>query len=231
MKAQIIVLLTLLMIFPVMTNGDSEDVGEDRKNYNLMTVGSFHRNEIHVKNGELWHGLYVGKNGFEIKATRVKVERVEDPVIDESGAKTGKKVSVGTQSKPILLTRKIRGLRAGPVKTVFYGFHHLENKARMTLFLNESNPFEYNTITGPYYFKASELELEFEHANKKQKISNDHATMYLVWAGDLNRDGRLDFLLYSPGGNTTYMRLYVSTKNTKNGNLVKEAGYFRVMGC
>ena len=75
----------------------------------LLQVGAFHGDEISAESGETWLGLYLTPDGCTLVPSRITVETVYDPLVDNAGEKTGKMVSVEGQTRPLFL---IKGLKA-----------------------------------------------------------------------------------------------------------------------
>jgi len=91
----------------------------------LLMIGQFHGDEVHAGSGGSWLGLFPMSNGeFELRKTRIKVDTVYDPIVDDRKdnknhkRKTGKAVSV-PQGDPLLLVRDLLELKTGRVPTAF----------------------------------------------------------------------------------------------------------------
>ena len=87
----------------------------------LLEVGQFHKEEVEAETGEQWLGLHISEDSSMLLNYELTVESVEDPVVDEPGQKTGKKVAVDLPLQPIFLINSDWILNAGPVETVFEG--------------------------------------------------------------------------------------------------------------
>jgi hypothetical protein len=87
----------------------------------LETGDGFHGDEIAARNGEKWLGLFNNGSHSSLNSTRVTIERVHDPIIDEvPTARTGKSVTVTGGRNPIFLINSST-LRPGRVETIFQG--------------------------------------------------------------------------------------------------------------
>ena len=89
---------------------------------------------------------------------------------------------------------------------------------------------------GQYRFEVRQKALDLSLGSTSQRISDDVGavdqddSLALVWAGDLDGDGQLDFLLAGTGKNSDSLCLYLS-RAAAPGALVGAAGCSAGMGC
>ena len=77
----------------------------------LLQVGAFHGDEVSAKSGEVWLGLYSTPDGHALIPSRITVETVYDPFVDNAGDQTGKVVSVEEQTPPLFLIKGFEYIR------------------------------------------------------------------------------------------------------------------------
>ena len=167
----------------------------------ILQVGYFHGDDVSAKSGETWFGLYPIPNGYELIASRIAVEAVFDPMVDDSeDQKTGKKVSVNLSTEPLFLVKGLDTLKNGAIKTLSSG--QIILKPGKCLRFTFDNRDDYHlTVFGEREISAGfqNYEIELSKGQLSQVIiaydSTDGDVPRLLWAGDLDRDGQLDLLV------------------------------------
>ena len=212
----------------------------------LETGEGFHGDEIKARSGERWLGLYVTKGASILIESKLRIRRVVDVVVDEKpGQMTGKAVGVDQPGKPIFLVKDAPMLRPGKVVTIFRANSEynqsLGERKQMSLKLGgqiyqlkvvaQSRQLGTDTLTDGKLFLI---------AGKTQQLlrrlgagHNDPPAAYweLLWAGDLDGDGKLDLYADLTGHyNLSQRKLFLSSQ-AKPGQLVAEVGGFRTSGC
>lgn len=220
----------------------------------LETGEGFHGDEIKAKSGEIWLGLFKEREKYSLRATKIKIRRVRDDIVDGQGKteKTGKSVGVDGKLKPIFLLKNANSLREGSVPTLFRGLTMddvLEDEE------SELTPDQMLTTLGKdfvqkYKIGGKEYELKVVEAKNKnnEKIfalvlksggirqvlntSADSGSLgILYWVGDLDRDEKPDFYLdlyvHENVGNRV---LFLSSK-AAGKKLVKMVAQFWTTGC
>ena len=84
----------------------------------LLQVGAFHGNEVSAESGEVWLGLYATPNGYTIIPSRITVETIYDPLVDNEEEKTGKVVSVAEETRPLFLIKGLDLPKGESIKTL-----------------------------------------------------------------------------------------------------------------
>lgn len=171
----------------------------------LLMVSQFHGDEIQAKSGEHWFALCRRETAYELRDVTINVEAVPDSLGgDKGGERTGRKVTVqGENTTPILLVKGIDGLRKGPVKSYFEGCFPLlpVRKDDLTFcdryFRLGSNENPQLLATGTLLDDMCLKDYHLLYNNKEifKAEYSDVAVPELLWAGDLDRDGKTDFLL------------------------------------
>ena len=220
----------------------------------LLEIGSFHGDEVKVRNGEKLLGLYVDKRGSSLVPTTVKVKRVFDDVVDqEPGQMTGKEVSIAQASKPIFLIKNAGMLKEGPIVTAYRGSKSKKDELMSTYEVWKggktvslklgAQQFQLKVVgrqrqlTGLYQGQSAyDLKLVLTDGKLTQTLYSikDNVESHpwsLVWAGDADGDGKLDLYLdLSWHYNVSERKLFLSSQ-AKTGQLVKEIATFQTAGC
>ena len=205
----------------------------------LLETGEFHGVEVEARTGERWLGLFRVANGFALLPSTISVDAVIDPVVDGDGTnkKSGKRVTVDRATKPIFLLKGATMLRLGPVATIFQGQKSLANGSTINLQLN-ANRYQLKVVSQdpePKDYLAQNTKLVLTMGKMSQTLislrENDDAGWFLFWAGDIDRDGRLDLYMdLSNHYNVSRKELFLSSLARK-GKLVKRLVRFDTVGC
>lgn len=205
----------------------------------LLETGAFHGDEVRARTHERWLGLFPVADGFALLPTTVSVEAVVDPVVDgdDTQKKSGKKVAVHRDSNPVFLIKGADMLRPGSVVTIFREQKSLGNAATINLELRGKR-YELKVISQdprPKDFLAQNTKLVLTTGRRSQTLislkEHSDAGWSLFWAGDIDRDGRLDLYLdLSNHYNVSRKILFLSSQAGK-GKLVKELVRFETVGC
>lgn len=212
----------------------------------IITTGTFHGDEVSGNVEKInWTGLFKGPNGYYLKQTKLRAMRVNDPVLDEEHQKTGWELRVPGKDTSILLISAAAGLSDTRVshaplsKTTLYpgdtlSIHYL-GKDYLLVATGKKEP---TSETGENY-QVSDYKLYLStriNGKKCQTLLSAHdwfddAMVYLIFAGDLDRDGILDLILDdSYHYNMTEPSLYLS-RNAAKGQAVKRVASHVSVGC
>lgn len=221
-------------------------IEEEKMSGRMVLPGSWHGSEVVAKDGERWMALVEDQGGFDLREVVIAVEFVEDAVLDTPPAKTGKKVSVADGVEPLALLRNLPRLEPGRVKTSDI-LDRKFNAGKPTGLYFEGMMFELE-------LKCDEADYGKELADCPMLLSGDgrqqelrsypvsrpgtvdqsiasEAFPQVFWAGDLDRDGRLDFILdLTDHYNVSAPTLLLSSP-AKEGELVAPVAVFRTTGC
>jgi hypothetical protein len=215
----------------------------------IETGEGFHGDEIQARSGEKWQALYISDKRSWLQLSTILVRRSEDAVLDAgTNNKTGKSVYVaGSNTEPVFLVKGIDSLKMGEVKTVFYhwqDFHGLSLKRNSPVSV-KLNATAYSLGIRGQEQKSESGEVALVPAHAKLVLSDgkNRQTIYsikhgltdsewsLIWAGDLDKDGRLDLYLNLPTHYNELRRvLFLSSKAAK-GKLVAKVAEFVTTGC
>ncbi|MGH9958736.1 MAG: hypothetical protein ACREBC_16665 [Pyrinomonadaceae bacterium] len=212
----------------------------------LLETGEFHGEEVSARTGEKWLGLHVTDQHSTLLKYQLTVESVHDPITDHgANEKTGKKVSVDLPLEPLFLVKSGKILRGGPVTTVFKQAADYEKS------LERVSPHNLKLAETTYVLKvvgsedgAKCSEHSFPKNAKLVLVSGDVEQVlysidgcgnepywYLLWAGDLDRDGKLDlYVSVTQHYNVSERKLFLSSR-AKRRQLVAEVAEFVTSGC
>lgn len=211
----------------------------------LLETGEFHGEEVTARTGERWLGLHITNDHSTLIRYRLTVEKVHDPIGDSAGEMTGKKVTVDLPLEPLFLVKGARMLSSGPVNTIFKAAPDFEKS------LEKIPPLTLKLAGVSYTLKVvgskddvkCRLQEFPRNANLILSSGETEQVLYsldncgndpywhLLWAGDLDRDGKLDlYVSVNQHYNVSEKRLFLSSQ-AGEGQLVKEIAEFVTSGC
>ncbi|MBO9204004.1 MULTISPECIES: hypothetical protein [Niastella] len=89
------------------------DFSNDSGHYpaSILTTGQFHEDEVSREDlKRTWFGIFRNNGGYYLDSATIRTKRVEDPVLDENGSKTGWEINTTNADTSILLIAGIDGL-------------------------------------------------------------------------------------------------------------------------
>lgn len=216
---------------------DWRDNGDSIYESKLLETGEgFHGNEINAKSGEIWLGLFTDGKDHYLAKTRINVEADFDVIVDEPGEMTGKKVSVKHKTEPFFLLNDADYLKDGPVTTLDITDRYNYDEAN---YMDKGFDKNYTLNGVSYRLRILRNEdrrtLVLESEGIKQIIYTMNTTgdesWTLLWVGDLDGDGKLDFYADMPTYyNFGQKRLFLSSR-AEEGKFVKQVALFHTTGC
>lgn len=231
MKNLSLCLMLLLLIVSV------NDAQSRKSQVQLLEVGEFHGDDVNARTSSGWLGLFVSKKESVLRPTSIRVSRVFDPIVDDGTKKiTGKQVKIPQSVEPVFLVKNAPKLQPGIVKTVLNKPTSLsigetvsltlENQRYQIRFVSTSND------TTPAFRNAKALmTMGGITQSLSSNLSKDEGGFAIIWAGDLDGDGKLDlYVNAAPHDNVESNRLLLSSQAGK-GQLVREIARFEITGC
>ena len=235
--------LTVFLIFPLFVNAYPKKLITlpNNSEIDILYVGDYMKGEIDIKlMSNEWWGVFENNKHSFIKKVEVKLEKIEPDIQYDWEYR----VSVENEKKCIFL---VTGLNLS-----YKTFNHFTNQD--VIRDSEVYTFEF----GPYHtFISSEIEslsyigdvtrtdysvfLNYERQDtlKKQQLfifPSYDSSLYLslIWAGDLDNDGKTDFLINIPTLPNNDLGfssgLFLSSKAETN-ELVKLVAFHIKRGC
>lgn len=195
----------------------------------LLMVGEFHGDDVSAKGGESVWALKAVDGRWALQKDTLVVDIVRDHIVDnDDGEMTGRRVSLASGATPVAMISGV-ALKAGPLTTVATGERSLM----------AGNPVRMELGTGRFSLEG------FRDENGYRLVLSDgvtnqtlvtHETLddggpRLLWAGDIDRDGRPDFII-----DTTHKYSYAApslflSSAAGEGELVKLVATFKQYGC
>jgi len=201
----------------------------------ILYPSQFHEDETRAKTGERWMALIDEGESSSLRSVTIRVERVTD-IYDRPGQKSGKDVSIVTPIKRESVIVLLRGmpLREGKVPTARYrGEGNIGKPLHITL------PNAATTYKLAMDCDGGHCPLTLSANHNSQQLfvfGNDRDTrdfkgLRVIWAGDLDGDGKLDLLVdVSNDYNAGDTALYLSSR-ARRGELVGLAATLQTVGC
>jgi len=204
----------------------------------ICTTGSFHGDDVAAQTEEEWFGLFGSNKKYALEKVKLSVEMVHDPILDDKESnKTGKKISItGEKRTPLVLLKNIPGLKARKIinselkKTELHpGRRVLVTSGKEYFYLIATGLAinNQNGEVGVTDYKVSavidkKIILLFEH--KSQDLGGGMPE--LVWAGDINGDGRTDLILSTSAKySVSELTLFYTEQGTKGFKKVSFTSY------
>ena len=210
----------------------------------LLEPGEFHGDEIQTAGGSGWLALVRSGSRVSLDPVVVMVTPVRDHLADgDSGPISGKRVSVSVSgTDPVLLVRGIPALEAGAVTEAQLdcadcGQPTEFNQHRYFRLRLDGEVYELEAFLpepGEPFDENSEIRLSHRAAvqviHRPTRVPDD-PNWRVIWAGDLDGDGRLDlYVETSDHYNMGLGRLLLSSA-AGPGELVGEVAVFETTGC
>lgn len=195
----------------------------------LMMAGWLQPGDVIGKTGDTWLGLYATKEGYELMQTTITVNDSEwaDGIMV-------KYVNVNRHGEPIFLIRGIPSLSEGLVRGSFYG--KTEITPRLGLRLKLDDLYDLLAVNDTQRDGGRIFRITLKKGSVYQIIASiddmdPEGTATVLWAGDLDRDGKLDHFFYFSDGKTFRggYTLFLSSQ-ADEGKLVKRVVSFSVQG-
>lgn len=213
----------------------------------LLLPGNYHGDEIAARDGETWFALVQDDaGGTRLEPRHVGIDAVHDPVLDDDSGASGKQVGAG-QDDVLFYLREMPGLASGRIATAYSG-----RGDPLSLTGLDRDFMLYARQAGRLHFDclgdgaARNCALVLEHDGRRQVLGRwqgdasagesqlmlaSEAWPHLRWAGDVDRDGKLDLLIdMTDHYNVSAPTLFLSSQAAA-GELVGAAAELRSVGC
>lgn len=221
----------------------------------LQPPGTFHGGEPVARDGERWLALRVSADGAALIETTLQVRAVEDVVLDAPGERSGREVTSPLEAAGIVTYLRGPGLHTGPVVpaqhsadpagsagppattlTLHGRRYRIERRCGPAPAAQADGPPPLvcrfvlgDGRSGQVLFEAPAY-LEPQGEGGVPVIVSD-ATAEVLFAGDLDRDGRLDLILEATDHyNVSRPTLLLSTQ-ARDGQIVGRVAQYEAVGC
>lgn len=216
-----------------------------------LALSGLHNAADPVRGGGDWWGIFPEGEGYTFQPVRVRVEAVVDPLADGDTRKTATQITVPGKTEDIPLIRGLMSAVAGPLKSL--------KPAKDWGYIAPGNSITLPWVGAPKEILSISAEGREERKNHprfgsidgvdyklrlNRRVEKETTTQIiaslpvlralegpvLVWAGDLDRDGKLD-LLYNLSSFyiDTELALFLSSA-AKEGELVGLAARWNAVG-
>jgi hypothetical protein len=196
--------------------------------WSILVPGDHHSDEAPAAPGSGWLALAVVNGAWRLEPVRVKAERFRDVLEDAKGMKTGTRITESRGDALVLL--RLPSLKPGRVET-----------PNMQFLKNERQVWSgVSSLKIPFKGEIYEIEVKESKVYVRKNgirtllpgldAEEDTDTVTLIWAGDLDGDGHLDFLFRSNGPNSVGVCLFLSG-DAPTGSLVRKVGCHDITGC
>ena len=216
----------------------------------ILVPGEYHGDEVQATSGAGWLGLFQPEAGDMVVAqVKLHVDTVLDALLDENGPPTGKRV--GSSGGPaVLLMKDVPRVEPGPVRTIAADVLLVPNEP-VSLALEATQPVVLElACAAPASSRGRaqstcKLVLRAEAEPKSQVLrtyeaywdeggfggAGNDAPVRILWAGDLDRDSRLDLLVdLTDHYNVSRPTLFLSS-SAQGDSLVAVVAEHQSTGC
>lgn len=198
--------------------------------WRVLVPGEYHGDEAPARPGPGWLALVPVGGVWRLEPAIVRATRVHDAVLDAEGDRTG--IALTSNRSDTLALLRLPDLQPGKVDTPAMKF---SGGARL-ISVGEA-PLKLRFMADEYVIEGRKAGIEVRTGAMRAVLpdlaaarpdSEDAAS--LLWAGDLDRDGRLDLLFSYSGYNRGGVCLYLSS-GAPTGAPVRLAGCHGGVGC
>lgn len=218
----------------------------------LLTLGSFHHDEVQAEDGEEWWAAMRTRTGLVLRPVRIRVQTVFDPIADAEGEATGKEVSLAEpvdDDTCVFLVKGLADASERPISTLFEGYlfvfpkqdvlfgsgaHRIGLASRAAKNADGTVSYELQARTLPRETgvgKMSKPQTLYSVSGMHEGPPFDGSCGVVEWIGDLDGDGRWDFIVNQTNHyNVNEPTLFLSTL-AEEGEIAGRAATFRTVGC
>jgi hypothetical protein len=219
--------------------------GPRASSFDIAQAGCFHGDEVTARSGEKWSALFQNGPAFDLADVTISVDSCTDVILDEHGEKTGRSIRVSGDRTPFLFVRGLRPTGSKPLKveTAARVGGHAKDPNRPELFLEPGerirlrlgrNLYEVSA-TGANNRTLAEDQAMFGRrlriSDSKRRVQELPVYGTILWAGDLDRDGKLDLYMdVTTEENAASYALFLSSQ-ASGKELMRMVASRRYVGC
>ncbi len=198
---------------------------DENTGFSIVVPGNYYQGEAELETGENWQGLFEMDTFYELRTVELFVEDAQSPM-DRDDEITGKDVFVVEEKGNLLFLIKSEE------------FHFVDGPVEPALLDSERLPADTSIVLqGTWEIFTEKEGLFFTDGDILQRLSDVYPNAYgegvsVVWAGDLDNDGRIDLILNDrPHYAFRHCyRLFLSSE-AEPGLLLKEVAEFVTVLC
>ncbi|NUO74799.1 MAG: hypothetical protein HOQ32_02175 [Lysobacter sp.] len=218
----------------------------------LQPPGQFHGDEPVARDGETWLALRASGERAGLSPTRLRVQAVEDPLLDEAGQTSGRRVTSALEpdheapGNQIVAYLRGSGLAAGAVVAARIDRRSEPGAVPAYQLQHGGQRYEIRTACTPQRSEnaSHDCRILLRGAGGEQTLARmagreeggkvllgDDAAPALLFAGDVDRDGKLDLIFdLSDHYNVSRPTLFLSSR-ARDGELLHAASHYESVGC
>lgn len=221
----------------------------------IHATGPLHGDETTARDGERWLALVSDGAHARLEPVVIRVHAIEDPLLDAGVERSGRQVDVPALPHAPALLLAGAGLLAGPIDTAtadrdtgyLLGADGLW-QAPLSLHLPGDEPAELWLDCADrdaaaddaractlWLQRGSQTQALMQYAvhvdDFGQPTLGDDAPLHLLFAGDLDRDGRLDLIIDLADHYNVSRRTLLLSGAAGDGELVRVVAEHRTSGC
>lgn len=215
----------------------------------LQPPGNFHQGEAVARHGERWLALRIQTDAARLDTTRLRVKTVFDEIVDAEGMATGTQVG-SDEAEDVVTYLRGPGLHAGPV--VRARIESVDDDSGFTAQILTLGDKAYRLAThcgaDPAAEGALTCSIDLVEGERRQSLVRmsgqrnqgdadagvslgDDASPHLIFAGDLDRDGKLD-LIFDTTDHYNLMRPALFLSGAADGDeLLHAVAEHSAVGC
>lgn len=198
--------------------------------WQLLMPGSYHGDEAPSKPGTGWLALTSVGGVWRLEPAIVRATRVYDAVLDAEGQKTG--IDISSSYGDAIALLRFSGIKAGKVDTPAMRFkdnpRYISPEGGPLKIQFKGQEYAIEAKTSGIYLRKGAVMTLLPDLSAGGPESDDSAS--LLWAGDLDGDGKLDLLFAYSGYNNGGACLYLSANAGENA-LVQKVACHGGVGC
>lgn len=227
MRIHNFVLLVAALMVPIQIFAETNK----QEAISILEIGVFHGNEVPKIIGNHWIALTAGNIKSELIRVQPKITNAPDPMSADDSDRSGKKVEIENIS-PILIINS-PSLQPGEIEqarieeTPWGQKIHLRNVEYM--FLRKCGEKNESGMHACKVYLSTGNVSQFI-TETWEGPSDNSSDVEVKWAGDIDRDGKIDLILYHSTNNRTSTSLHLSS-SAKLKQLVNEVAVFSKSGC
>ena len=199
--------------------------GEGRPAGKLLRVGVFLEDYLRESAPGPWQALCPGKDGLALRTTTVRIT----PAPPLHGDEPAKNVDA-LECPDALVLMRVGSLRDGQVETVFRGEPRFLSTGETTLRVGKSRYELEERRDGERLAIVLRLDAVEQRVVSLDSCCNDASPM-LLWAGDVDRDQKLDLVLDLKTHYAASRYALFLSSAARSGDLVAEVAHFVSGSC